>query len=51
MRNLVEELQRLTKNLANIETNNNNAVGVLHELNNALENGSGGSNPMISITY
>lgn len=38
MRNLVKELQRLAKNLANIETNNNNAVGVLHELNNALEN-------------
>lgn len=38
MRNLVKELQRLAKNLANIETNNNNAVGVLHELNDALEN-------------
>lgn len=38
MRNLVKELQRLAKNLANIETNNNNAVGVLYELNNALEN-------------
>jgi hypothetical protein len=36
--NLVKELQRLAKNLANIETNNNNAVGVLHELNDALEN-------------
>lgn len=37
-KNLVKELQRLAKNLANIETNNNNAVGVLHELNDALEN-------------
>lgn len=37
-KNLVKELQRLAKNLANIETNNNNAVGVLYELNNALEN-------------
>lgn len=38
MKSLVKELQRLAKNLANIETNNNNAVGVLYELNNALEN-------------
>lgn len=38
MGNLVKELQRLAKNLANIETNNNNAVSVLHELNDALEN-------------
>lgn len=37
-KNLVKELQRLTKNLTDIETNNNNAVGVLYELNNALEN-------------
>ena len=36
--NLVKELQRLAKNLANVETTNNNAVGVLHELNDALEN-------------
>ncbi len=37
MENLIKELQRLAKNLANIETNNNSAVGILHELNDALE--------------
>lgn len=36
MKSLVKELQKLAKNLANIETNNNNAVGVLYELNDAL---------------
>lgn len=37
MENLIKELQRLAKNLANIETNSNSAVGILHELNDALE--------------
>lgn len=37
MENLIKELQRLAKNLANIETNSNNAVSILHELNDALE--------------
>lgn len=37
MENLIKELQRLAKNLANIETSSNNAVGILHELNDALE--------------